>query len=173
MSDIESFPPLADPRARVLILGSIPGIASLQAGQYYAHPRNQFWRILGELLGFDAAAAYADKTQALQDAGIALWDVVKACHRPGSLDANIDKQTIVANDFAGFLQAHPAIGWIYFNGATAEHTFQRLVQPHLQSGLNFQRLPSTSPANAGQSYQQKLESWRLVLPAITGKIWRN
>jgi hypoxanthine-DNA glycosylase len=166
LSDIESFPPIAGPRARVLILGSIPGIASLQAGQYYAHPRNQFWRILGELLGFDPVAAYADKTQALQDVGIALWDVVKACHRPGSLDANIDKQSIVANDFAGFLQSHPGIEQIFFNGATAEHTFQRLVRPNLQSGLKLQRLPSTSPANAGQSYQQKLESWRVVLSLL-------
>lgn len=168
MSDIESFPPIADARARLLILGSIPGIASLQAGQYYAHPRNQFWRILGELLGFDSTADYAAKTRALQDAGVALWDVVKACHRPGSLDANIDKQSIVANDFAGFLQTHPGIEQIFFNGATAEHTFQRLVRPHLQSGLQFRRLPSTSPANAGQSYQQKLEIWRLALSGGEG-----
>lgn len=163
MSDIESFPPLADSNARILILGSIPGVASLQAGQYYAHPRNQFWRILGDLLGFDYKADYASKSLALRNAGIAVWDVVKACHRSGSLDASIDKQSIVANDFAGFLESHPDIVRVFFNGATAEQTFLRLVQPSLTCKLMLQRLPSTSPAHAGLSYQQKLDCWRCLL----------
>lgn len=163
MSDIESFPPIADARARILILGSIPGAASLQAQQYYAHPRNQFWPILGELLGFDPAADYAVKTQALRDAGIALWDVVKSCHRPGSLDSNIAKHSVVTNDFAGFLREHTKIGTVFFNGATAEQTFRRLVLPSLNAeDLHLRRLPSTSPAHAGLNFSQKLVSWRVV-----------
>lgn len=163
MSDIESFAPIADCQARILILGSIPGLASLKAGQYYAHPRNQFWRILGELLGFDPQADYADKIQALCNAGIALWDVVQACHRPGSLDAAIDKQSIVANDFTDFFHSHPHIDKIFCNGATADQTFRRLVLPTLSQPLQLQRLPSTSPAHAGMSFEQKLVRWRVVI----------
>ncbi len=167
MSDIESFPPISDQHARILILGSIPGTASLQARQYYAHPRNQFWPILAELLSFEPNASYPDKTQALINAGIALWDVVQSCHRPGSLDANIDKHSVTANDFVRFFQTHPKIGAVFFNGATAEQTFRRLVLPTLDvSHLGFYRLPSTSPAHAGLNFQQKLEDWRRVLEIL-------
>jgi hypoxanthine-DNA glycosylase len=167
MSDIESFPPIANQHARILILGSIPGTASLQAQQYYAHPRNQFWTILGELLDFDPQGDYASKTQALLDAGVAVWDVVKSCHRPGSLDTNIAKHTMLANDFGVFFRDHPAITEVFFNGATAEQTFLRLVLSGLSADkLIFHRLPSTSSANAGLNFQQKLEIWRRLLTAL-------
>lgn len=167
MSDIACFPPIADAGARILILGSIPGAASLKAQQYYAHPRNQFWPILGNLLGFDPLTGYSTKSQALRDAGIALWDVVKSCHRPGSLDSNIAKHTVIPNDFAGFLQTHSGITSVFFNGATAEQTFHRLVLSDLDATrLRLQRLPSTSPAHAGMNLQRKLEVWREILQAL-------
>ena len=164
MSDIQSFPPIADKNARLLILGSIPGKASLEAGEYYAHPRNQFWRIIAELLDTGPLITYPNKTQALLDAHIAVWDVMHSCFRPGSLDAAIDKNSIVANDFKGFLAEHPHINQVFFNGATAEQAFRRLVLPNLiKPTLRLQRLPSTSPAHAALSFQQKLLDWRLIV----------
>ncbi|MGY6276027.1 DNA-deoxyinosine glycosylase [Methylomonas sp. MgM2] len=167
MADIQSFPPIADRNARVLILGSIPGKASLEAGQYYAHPRNQFWPIITELLGATLLPDYAAKTRMLIDANIALWDVMRSCYRPGSLDAAIAKESIVANDFKGFLASHPGITHIFFNGATAEQAFRRLVLIGLdECAPSLQRLPSTSPAHAALSYQQKLQSWRALVRAL-------
>lgn len=165
MSDIAGFPPLADVRAETLILGSIPGVASLQAQRYYAHPRNQFWGILAALLGFEAQLDYADKVRALLEAKIAVWDVVKTCHRPGSLDTAIDKSSIVANDFATFFLDHPDINRVFFNGASAEQSFRKLVLPTLPDGLQLrlQRLPSTSPAHAASDFQQKLQRWQLIV----------
>lgn len=165
MSDIASFPPIASPDARLLILGSIPGKASLDARQYYAHPRNQFWPIMASLLGFPPDDTYVDKTRHLIRAHIALWDVVAACHRSGSLDADIDKTSVRVNDFANFLRLHRDITRIYFNGATAEQTFRRRVLPTLDidDSMTLHRLPSTSPAYAGLRFQQKLAAWSVVL----------
>jgi hypoxanthine-DNA glycosylase len=163
MSDIQSFPPIIGPNARILILGSIPGAASLAANEYYAHPRNLFWRIIADLLDIDPLLDYSSKTQALITAQIAVWDVMKSCYRPGSLDAAIDKQSIVANDFNALFKNHPQIQQVFFNGATAEQSFRRLVLPGLIClPLSLQRLPSTSPAHAAMSYQQKLAHWRMI-----------
>ncbi|MCQ8128967.1 DNA-deoxyinosine glycosylase [Methylomonas rivi] len=166
MSAIRSFPPIAGKNARILILGSIPGKASLEAGEYYAHPRNQFWPIMAELLACGPLPDYPSKTRALLDADIALWDVMQSCYRPGSLDAAIEKSSVVANDFKGFLASHPRIRRIFFNGATAEQAFRRLVLPDLRhSTLCLQRLPSTSPAHAALSLQEKLRCWSVIVPA--------
>ena len=163
LADIAGFPPLAQPAARVLILGSMPGKASLTAGQYYAHPRNAFWPIFGELLGAYPNLAYAERCQILTDQGIAVWDVLKSCRRPSSLDADIDKASIVANDFAAFFAGHPHLKQVYFNGATADLSFRRHVAATLDlRHLHFQRLPSTSPAHAAMSFQQKLAVWRII-----------
>src|SRR3989339_1624810 len=109
MSYIYSFPPIADARARVLILGSMPGEASLRAGEYYAHPRNHFWRMMGALTDLDPASPYAQRVEALKARRIALWDVLHGCMRTGSLDANIDKASHIANDFAAFFAQHANI----------------------------------------------------------------
>jgi hypoxanthine-DNA glycosylase len=163
---IHGFPPIANSRARVLVLGSMPGVASLEAGEYYAHPRNLFWRIAGEICGFDAGAPYARRKAALRNAGVALWDVVGSCVRRGSLDSSIEDDSIRVNDFAAFLRAHPRIRTVCFNGRKAESAWRRHVLAALppERRLEYRLLPSTSPANAGIGYLRKLRIWRSALP---------
>ena len=156
-----SFAPVAAPNATLLILGSIPGRASLQANRYYAHPRNQFWPIMGAVFGMAVNAPYEDRLAELQSHGVALWDVVHSCERPGSLDASIAADSVVANDFAGFFAEHPHIHTVCFNGATAEASYRRHVLPALSDvPMRYARLPSTSPAHASLSFDQKLAAWR-------------
>jgi double-stranded uracil-DNA glycosylase len=159
-----SFPPIADARATRLILGSMPGAASLAANQYYAHRHNAFWRIMAAVNGVEPDAAYARRVQALQDARIALWDVLQSCERPGSLDASIVRASEVSNDFATFFATHPAITQVFFNGAAAATSFKRHHAALLRDpNLRFQRLPSTSPAHASMRFEQKLAVWRHAL----------
>jgi hypoxanthine-DNA glycosylase len=160
------FAPIADARARLLILGSLPGQASLAAGQYYAQPRNAFWRILGELLGAGPDVDYQARAATLRRAGIALWDVCAAAERPGSLDASIRRDSVVVNDFAAFLRTHPRIALLAFNGATAADLYRRCVLPVLPpraAALPTLRLPSTSPAHAGMPYAAKRAAWAEAL----------
>lgn len=160
---IRCFPPVADPAtARVLILGSMPGAASLDANQYYAHPRNQFWSIMGTLFGAHPALPYAERLAMLTGAGVALWDVLSSCERRGSLDSAIDLRSAQANDFVAFLGRHGGIRRVLFNGALAETCFRRDVMPHVRP-LDMLRLPSTSPAHAGLSASDKLHVWRTAL----------
>lgn len=162
-SRIRCFPPVADPAsARVLILGSMPGKASLDANQYYAHPRNQFWSIMGTLFGAHPALPYAERLAMLTGAGLALWDVLSSCERRGSLDSAIDLRSAQANDFAAFLGRHTGIRRVLFNGALAETCFRRDVMLHVRP-LDMLRLPSTSPAHAGLSATDKLHAWRTAL----------
>ncbi len=168
MTTVCSFAPVENPQARVLILGSMPGVASLTAGEYYAHPRNAFWRILGDIAGATPDLPYPERLQRLRAHGLALWDVLQSCERPGSLDADIVPDSMLANDFAGFLAGHRHIERIVFNGATAEQSFRRNVLPGLDAnglatGLTLLRLPSTSPAHAGMPYERKLALWREAL----------
>jgi len=166
VSRVQSFDAVAAPDAEVLILGSMPGAASLAAGQYYAHPHNAFWPIMAELLQFDVSSPYERRLDALKSARIALWDVLRSCHRKGSLDARIRPQTQVANDFATFLRRHRHIRGILFNGAKAEECFRRHVLRHgIGAELRYERLPSTSPANASWSRARKLAAWRHALAA--------
>lgn len=165
MSRIHSFPPLSDDRAERLVLGSMPGKASLLAQQYYAHPRNAFWPIMESLFGIARTLPYAQRCTRLVARRVAVWDVLKTCTRSSSLDSDIDPSTIVANDFVSFFVDHPGLQAIYFNGAMAENTFRRHVLPLLPPAaaqVPMTRLPSTSPANAAYSLQQKLESWRVI-----------
>jgi len=164
---VHSFPPISDPASRVLILGSMPGKASLRAKQYYAHPQNAFWRIIAVLFGLDAAAPYELRVEALRGNGIALWDVMKSCTRESSLDSDVVESSIVPNAFPSFLRAHPRIATICFNGAKAEESFQKYALPRLgaRADLSYYRLPSTSPAHASLSYAAKLAAWRAVLGA--------
>ena len=164
MAHVQSFAPIEDRNAEILILGSMPGQASLAAEQYYAHPQNAFWRILAELLQFDAACAYEMKVQSLKTARIALWDVLRSCKREGSLDAMIERDAQIANDFRTFFRAHKKITQVFFNGAKAEACFERHVLRQIDGGAaRYTRLPSTSPANASLSFSQKLAAWRVIL----------
>lgn len=164
MSRLEGFPPIAAPGAHTLILGSMPGVASLAALEYYAHRRNLFWPIIGEVLGIDPALPYGERTRRLAEAGFALWDVLGACRRRGSLDSNIDAESIEVNDFASFFAEFPTIERVFLNGTTAEQTFRRHVLPLVAGRFEFAltRLPSTSPANASIPFAAKLAAWREI-----------
>ncbi|MBA3696337.1 MAG: DNA-deoxyinosine glycosylase [Methylotenera sp.] len=159
---ITGFPPIANSEARILILGSMPGVQSLNAKQYYAHKQNAFWRILGEITGLDPDAPYLNCTEKLQADGIAVWDVLHSCERIGSLDSAIEAET--ANDFKLFFQRHPNIQRVYFNGAASERYYRIYVLPNLGHNLLlYHRLPSTSPAHASLRYQEKLAIWKAAL----------
>ena len=152
------FPPLQDGGIRLLILGSFPSVASLQAQQYYAHPRNQFWPLLGALLGQDLPhMPYPARLQTLLQHRIGLWDVYAACEREGSLDADIRQGE--ANDFAWLAQQCPQLRAAAFNGRTAARFAPQLAALGWQTPV----LPSSSPAHAGLRFADKLELWRSAL----------
>lgn len=164
MKTLKSFPPVADRSARVLILGSMPGERSLTANQYYAHPRNAFWPIMCYLLGLEPDSPYETRLSALKAGRIALWDVLRSCIRPGSLDTSILAESIKPNDFRRFFREHPGIELVCFNGTMAERTFQTHVIADLGNRpVRYCRLPSTSPAHASRSYAEKCSAWREVL----------
>lgn len=144
---------------QILILGSLPGWRSIECDEYYAHPRNAFWRIMAELVA--ASGDYSARCQAVTDSGIAIWDVLASSVRPGSLDADIDLATARANDFAAFFTRYPNIHRVCFNGKAAARIFrQRVPVSILPDGISLLTLPSTSPAYAAMKFSQKLERWR-------------
>ncbi len=158
-----SFKPIINDSARVIILGSMPGVKSLKEQQYYAHPQNAFWRIMAALFDFDVHTAYAERLELLQSEGVALWDVLHSCKREGSLDLMIQIDTQVPNDFISLFQSHPKIKHVFFNGGKAESYFKRYIFPSLvEFDLQYMRLPSTSPAHASLSFVNKLEAWRVI-----------
>lgn len=154
---------MVDGRTRVLVLGSMPGEVSLQKQQYYAHPRNAFWRIMSDLIGFEVQADYPDRLHGLLCAGIGLWDVLRNSERRGSLDSAIVADTMAVNDFGALFRERPGISRVFFNGAKAEELFRRLVKPGVSAAIICNRLPSTSPANAAVPHSAKLAAWRAVL----------
>ncbi|MFZ5538892.1 MAG: DNA-deoxyinosine glycosylase [Pseudomonadota bacterium] len=157
---LKGFPPVIDARVETLILGSFPSEASLAAGQYYAHPRNQFWTILGRVLGEPLAELpYEARLARVLAHRIGIWDVLGACERAGSLDASIRNHE--PNDFALLHRLAPRLKRVIFNGRTAgryEPLFGR-------AGFETAVVPSTSPAHAGRTLQQKLALWRRALKA--------
>ena len=166
---IRSFHPIAGRDARVLILGSMPGRKSLAARQYYAHRQNAFWRIVGGLLAVQPLAPYRKRICALKTARIALWDVLRSCTRDGSMDAGIDRDSEIANDFRAFFRSHRQISHVFFNGAKAAASFRRKVLPGLEvRTLRYIQLPSTSPANASIAYERKRQAWRQILKPAKG-----
>lgn len=158
---IESFAPIETPQSRVLILGTMPGVASLEAQQYYAHPRNAFWPIMASLLGFAATLPYELRLAQLTANRIALWDVLASCRRPGSLDSNIARDSEQPNDFVGLFGHCRQLRAVACNGGTAYALFRRHVLPVVDlSGIEVLQLPSTSPAHAGKSFAAKLAEWQ-------------
>jgi hypoxanthine-DNA glycosylase len=163
---VYSFPAFVASDARILILGSMPGVASLTAGQYYAHPRNQFWSILEQLCGAAPGGSYPERVRMLRSNHLALWDVLHSCVRPGSLDAAIEHRSAKPNDLIGLLRAHAGIGRICCNGAAAFSALKRHFGELLDSELahiELLQLPSTSPANASWTPAAKLDAWKAAL----------
>jgi TDG/mug DNA glycosylase family protein len=160
---VRSFAPIAAPDAKILILGSMPGVASLDAGQYYAHPRNAFWPIMGALFGAGPDLAYAERVERLKSRGVAVWDVLQTCEREGSLDSNIRSE--VPNDFAAFFAAHAELRTLALNGGKAAASFRKHAARLLPDGAALHALPSTSPAHAARSFEAKCDLWRAALCA--------
>ncbi len=157
---LHALPPVISRRTRLIVLGSFPGAASLAAGQYYAHPRNQFWSLLAALWQEDLVALrYARRLQRLRSHGLGVWDVYAACRRDGSLDSAIRDAQF--NDLAGLRQSAPGLVAVAHNGGESA----RAMRFTAALGLPVFRLPSTSPANASWSFDRKLEAWRRVFEA--------
>ena len=155
-----SFDWLAKSDAKLLIVGSMPGIASLQQQQYYAHPRNAFWPIMQHIFGW-SEMTYTERCQALVNEKIALWDVLRHCRRQGSLDSAIERDTIAINDFNALFKFAPNITTICTNGGKANQLFKRHVQ--LADHISIEALPSTSPAYAAMSFDNKLAHWQSII----------
>ncbi len=149
------LPPVASREARLLVLGSFPGAASLAAQQYYAHPRNQFWPIVGALWGIDLAAfTYRRRIAEARRRGLAIWDVHAACRREGSLDSAIEAAE--PNDIAALARRLPRLAAIAHNGGESARSMRLTAA----LGLPVLRLPSTSPAHASWSFDRQLDAWR-------------
>ena len=158
-----AFAPVVDANTRILILGSLPGDASLKAQQYYGHPRNLFWRLIGEVIGSDLAPLpYPERLAALKAAGVGLWDVIASAERPGSLDQAI--RNAEAADLRALVAGLPALKGVAFNGKTAA----RLGRKSLGGldSLSLIDLPSSSPAHAGMSFDAKAIAWSALRPLI-------
>lgn len=161
---LHGLPPVVGDRPLVLVLGNMPSAMSLATGQYYGNPRNAFWRICAEISGFDADAPYHERTCALAEGGVAVWDVLRSCRRSGSLDSAVQPESMVANDIGAFLADHDTISLVVFNGGAAARNHRRLLgAPRLPAV----QLPSTSPAHT-VPYATKLDSWRSALSRIDG-----
>ncbi len=147
--------PVLSRATKLIVLGSFPGAASLAAGQYYAHPRNQFWPLLGALWGIDLAALpYRQRLAELRRRGLGLWDIYASCRRVGSLDQAIEDATL--NDLASLRRRAPALRMVAHNGGESARVMNTLAT----LGFEVMRLPSTSPANASWSFERKLGAWR-------------
>ena len=160
-----AFPPIVGNQPNILILGSMPGRRSLSEQQYYAHPQNAFWWIMSQVYEIPESISYVERTTRLNEAGVAVWDVLHDCERPGSLDSDIVRQSEQANDFAEFFRRYPSINRVAFNGQAAEKIFKRhckaVIADHQE--IIWTVLPSTSPAHASMNREQKLAIWRGVL----------
>ena len=158
---IECFPPIIDDNAQILIIGTMPSVKSLAATEYYAHPRNAFWKIIATLFNNDSDFSdFAEKKACILKNHLALWDNLKFCERNGSLDSNI--KNMIPNDFESLLKKYPHICRLIFNGQKSFQIFKKF-HPELLKKYQYFVLPSTSPANAALSFDKKLSLWQEVL----------
>jgi len=155
-----SFEPVYTPAARVLIVGSMPSVKSLEDAQYYAHPRNAFWPVMFDVFGVEPTRDYEVKKALIRENGLALWDVAEACEREGSLDSNM--RNITYNDFALLFEACPQIHTVLCNGGTAHSLFLKSGYAGDRSVI---RMPSTSPAYT-MTYEKKLALWQGTLKGV-------
>ncbi|MDR3099579.1 MAG: DNA-deoxyinosine glycosylase [Paraburkholderia sp.] len=160
MSLKRCFAPVVDAHTRVLVLGSLPGEASLAQQQYYAHKQNRFWHLVGEVIGVDLPVMeYEARLKTLLEYRIGLWDVVAQARREGSLDGNIRDHA--GNDLIALIDALPALEAVAFNGGTAARIGERILGPCAQR-LRILRMPSSSPAYASMNFAAKLAAWRAL-----------
>ncbi len=165
MDTTAGFLPILGAEARVLILGTLPSQQSLVKQQYYGHPRNAFWPIMGELFGAGPELDYFERSRQLSSKGIAVWDVLESGHRPGSMDAAIDEKTAAPNDFGNLSTQHPELRLVCFNGQAAARLFRKFVPADIQESfgaVRFVTMPSTSPAYAAISFEEKLRRWAVI-----------
>ena len=155
----QSFEPLADNDARILILGSIPGDRSIELGEYYGHPQNRFWKMIAVITGAPPPINYGQKRAMLMQNRIALWDVAQRAHRQGSMDSAIRNEE--PNDIAAFIAGQKKLQRVVFNGKKAEQLYGRYIER--LSGICYLSMPSTSPANAAVSFDILCEKWREIL----------
>ena len=153
-----SFKPISNKDATILILGTMPGEQSILLDQYYGHSRNNFWKFLFTIFETPFSEDYENRKALILNNNIALWDVLQVCERQGSLDSAIKNE--VANDFEYFLKNHPKINHIFFNGQKAASFFKKyvVIEREYQTSI----LPSTSPANAGKTFEEKLSEWKKI-----------
>lgn len=163
MSKVESFHPSIDARSRILILGSIPGVKSIKEQQYYANPRNQFWRIIYSIFSTPLDQDYNDRIFFIRKKGIALWDVISTCYREGSLDSNIENETV--NNFRGLFDNYPNLKLVAFNGTKAFEVYKKRVGFDL-TRVDYKLLPSTSPAYT-MKFESKLKEWETIADYLT------
>jgi len=159
LSLLSSFLPIIDEESRILILGSMPGVESLRLQQYYANPRNQFWKIIYELFDTQASQDYEERVSFIKSKKIAVWDVIGNCYREGSLDSNIREEKV--NDFSALFMAYPGIKTVMFNGGKAYETYKKWIGLGTIPNLTFHKLTSSSPANT-KKYEEKLRGWSLI-----------
>ena len=162
MQKISSFPPIINKDSEILILGSIPGIRSLEMQQYYAHPQNKFWKIICEIFNEEFTTNYQQRIEILEKHHIALWDVIDTCERKGSLDSEIRNEE--ANKIEELLQNFPNIKAIFCNGQKSHKNLQKILGKKFRMPIIV--LPSTSPAHAGLSYFDKLKLWYIILEKL-------
>ena len=162
MQKISSFPPIINKDSEILILGSIPGIRSLEMQQYYAHPQNKFWKIICEIFNEEFTTNYQQRIKILEKHHIALWDVIDTCERKGSLDSEIRNEE--ANKIEELLRNFPNIKAIFCNGQKSHKNLQKILGKKFR--LPIIVLPSTSPAYAGLSYFDKLKLWYIILEKL-------
>lgn len=162
MQKISSFSPIIDENSKILILGSIPGVKSLEMQQYYAHPQNKFWNIIFDIFNEEFTTNYQERIRILEKHHIALWDVIDTCERKGSLDSKIRNEE--ANKIEELLNSFPNIEAIFCNGQKSYKNLQKILGKDFYLPITV--LPSTSPANAGLSYFQKLNFWEIILKKV-------
>ncbi|HJP05017.1 MAG: DNA-deoxyinosine glycosylase [Gammaproteobacteria bacterium] len=166
---ITGFPPIASPEAKALVLGSMLSVASLEKREYYGNSQNKFWRIMGDHFSAGPELPYPERCETLAAAGIAVWDVLASCIRPGSLDSDIDIRTAEVNDLVTFLSEYRGVRQVFFNGKKAEQIFWRRLGKKIEAVhpyLYYTSLPSTSPAMASLAYSEKLERWHALADAV-------
>lgn len=164
----QAFPPIEGEKVRVLVLGSMPSQRSLEVQQYYAHPQNAFWKIMSRIFSLSSDLTYQGRAEILKVHHIGVWDVIHSCHRPGSMDADIERDSIAVNDFSEFFKTHPELECVLFNGQAAAKTFARHFGRDFMANqcLRTHVMPSTSPAYAAMSFDEKYKHWRDALEFV-------